>query len=128
MAQLLTLNFNFPLNESLQVGDFVFYVPTTPVGTVNTFDVGQLPNVVRLGQVNQILPFNQTTQTYDIVVWYDNVNVQQPGANDYIMFAKDKVINTTSLIGYYAEVKFVNDSKEEAELFSIGSEINESSK
>ena len=34
----------------------------------------------------------------------------------------------SSLLGYYAEVKFKNNSKTEAELFALGSEIVESSK
>jgi hypothetical protein len=34
----------------------------------------------------------------------------------------------SAVLGYYAQVKFVNDSTEEAELFSVGSEIHESSK
>ena len=44
------------------------------------------------------------------------------------MFAKEKKTNTTSLVGYYADVKFVNNSRDKAELFSVGSEITESSK
>ena len=34
----------------------------------------------------------------------------------------------STLAGYYAEVEFVNDSTEYAEIFSVGSEIVESSK
>jgi hypothetical protein len=44
------------------------------------------------------------------------------------MFAKNHVVNTSSLLGYYADVKFENNSKEKAELFSVNSEITESSK
>ena len=44
------------------------------------------------------------------------------------MFAKNKEVNSSSLKGYYAEVKFVNNSNEKAELFSIGSGVSESSK
>jgi hypothetical protein len=33
-----------------------------------------------------------------------------------------------SILGYYMQVDFVNDSKEKAELFSVGSEVSESSK
>ena len=41
---------------------------------------------------------------------------------------KDKKINTSSLLGYYAEVQIVNNSATEAELFSVGTEVFESSK
>ena len=48
--------------------------------------------------------------------------------NSFITFLKDAKVNKKSVKGYYAEVKFVNNSNEKAELFSIGSEISESSK
>ena len=31
-------------------------------------------------------------------------------------------------MGYYAEVEMINDSTEQAELFTVSSEVNESSK
>ena len=48
--------------------------------------------------------------------------------NDFIMFAKDKRANKSSVSGYYASVKLENSSTEKAELFTIASEIQESSK
>ena len=44
------------------------------------------------------------------------------------MFVKNQVINSSSLVGYYANAKFENDSIAKAELFSVGSEVTESSK
>ena len=44
------------------------------------------------------------------------------------MFSKDNKANLSNVLGYYAEVKFVNNSPDEAELFSVGSEIYGSSK
>ena len=46
----------------------------------------------------------------------------------YIMFEKDKQVNSSSLMGYYANVKLMNDSTSKIELFSLGSEVTESSK
>jgi len=54
--------------------------------------------------------------------------ITPPTSTDYIMFGKNSVVNSSSILGYYAEAKFVNDSREKAELFSVGSEISESSK
>ena len=48
--------------------------------------------------------------------------------NAFISFAKEKKVNTSSLVGYYADTKFINDSKIKAELFSVSSEVAESSK
>ena len=44
------------------------------------------------------------------------------------MFSKENEANLGSLLGYVAEVEFTNNSKEKAELFSIGAEVSESSK
>ena len=41
----------------------------------------------------------------------------------FIFFGKDNEINTSGLIGYYAKVKFVNETTEYAELFAVNSEI-----
>mgnify|MGYP003677008840 FL=1 len=49
-------------------------------------------------------------------------------ASDFIMFAKNHAVNTSSLLGYFADVKFENNSTDKIELFSVGSEITESSK
>ena len=48
--------------------------------------------------------------------------------DDYCFFIKNQVINMNGLSGYYADVMFENNSKRKAELFSVSSEITESSK
>lgn len=49
-------------------------------------------------------------------------------SSSFISFLKNNKVNKKSVKGYYAEVKLTNDSNEKVELFSIGSEISESSK
>ena len=44
------------------------------------------------------------------------------------MFSKNKEVNNNSLLGYYAEVKLINNSTDKIELFTLGSEVTESSK
>ena len=51
-----------------------------------------------------------------------------PSASDFIMFSKDNRVNISGVLGYYARVKFINDSKGPVELFAVGSEVFESSK
>jgi len=63
----------------------------------------------------------------------DDSNFVNPSSNSlsvnsFISFLKNNKFNKKSVKGYYAEVKFINNSNEKAELFSIGSEISESSK
>ena len=124
---LHTITFNFPissLNISLQVGDTIYHVPTTNPTAFNTFDIGNLSNVQVFGVltvITDLTPLNGFTLTIDS-------NITTPVSASYIMFAKEKKVNTTSLLGYYADIQFVNNSKEKAELFSVGSEVTESSK
>ena len=72
---------------------------------------------------------NPATTPSTVNVWWDNTAVTAPSLpTDFIMFVKNKVVNTPSLVGYYADVQFENDSIDKIELFSVGSEIFESSK
>ena len=110
-------------NFSAQVDDIVYYSHSG----VNTggFNNTDLQNTRRLGPIVEILDH---PGRFTVTVRYDADEVNPPNDGDYISFAKDKRINTSSLLGYYASVKFVNDSRDKVELFSIGSEIQESSK
>ena len=121
------LTFNFPiesLNTSLQVGDIIYYVPTTTWthSAIPTYDIGDLDNVRRYGVLTVI---TETATGFTLTV--DSI-LSVVVDTEYIMFAKEKKANTTSLLGYYADVQFVNNSKKKAELFSVGSEVTESSK
>ena len=59
----------------------------------------------------------------------DRSNAQiRPTSSQMILFSKDNRKNLTSITGYYADVEMRNDSQEYAEIFSVGSEIFESSK
>ena len=49
-------------------------------------------------------------------------------ADNYLMFAKQSVINNTGMLGQYAEVKFINNDTAKAELFAVSAEISQSSK
>jgi len=51
-----------------------------------------------------------------------------PMLGDFIMFSKDNKVNMGSLAGYYANVRFRNSSREQAELFSVNTDFSESSK
>ena len=55
-------------------------------------------------------------------------NAPAPAVGAYISFAKNKRVNTSSLLGYYASINFVNNSTNKVELFAVGSETSVSSK
>jgi len=134
MAFTLTLSFNNTINESVQIGDIVYFTPVTATGGSTSFEASNVSNILELGKITEINNPNLYTGPASSIVLLCNLYDQNtglaiiPASNDFIMFGKDKTINTTSLVGYYAEVNFVNDSDKEIELFSVGSEVAESSK
>ena len=131
--KLETLTFSDELNFSLQVGDMIYYSPTLQAGNSNFQTINNANTIVELGVVTALYPngdFNLNPQipANSIVVSYDETTTSLPQLNDFIMFGKNKQVNTSSLIGYYAEVEFKNYSTDKVELFSISSEVSESSK
>ena len=142
--QQIKLNFD-SMNVSVQVGDIAYYSYIT--NNVGGFDRSTLETTKKLGEIVGVNvvganvgfdPGATTVSPYNIniIVEYDTLLIGPELDKDlivilnnsFISFAKEKKINTSSLLGYYADVKFVNDSEKEAELFSISSNIEESSK
>jgi hypothetical protein len=115
------------INTSIQVGDSVYYVPTLTSGTQTSamnFNEGMHSNIIKFGSV---LNINRSTGQIEII--WDNDSVPSPpNLETFILFSKNKEVNTSSLLGYYANIGFENDSNEEIELFAVSSEIAESSK
>ena len=117
---------NFPnINISAQVGDIIYYTPFNG-GSQGGFNQAGLANTIMLGPIISITTLGDGT--VDITVEYDNTLTSPPSQGDFISFVKDKRINTSSLLGYYASVNFVNNSTDKIELFSVGSDVVESSK
>jgi len=123
----LSINTNY-LNASLQVGDLVYarsidiktgaedaqqdtngiYEPTSGVNIVGILK--KITNPTPGSFLLEIIRFNTTAGKY----------VAKDG--DFIMFSKyDQSMG--DLIGYYAQAKFTNNSREKAEIFSVGSEV-----
>lgn len=116
---------NFPnINISAQVGDIIYY--TTNGNSQGGFNQSGLANTILLGPIISITTL--AGGTVNITVEYDDALTSSPAQGDFISFAKDKRINTSSLLGYYASVNFVNNSTDKIELFSVGSDVVESSK
>ena len=110
------------INVSLQVGDIVYY--TYGGQQLGGFDnQSNLQNTKIFGEVMAIDDVNNT-----VTVRYDDTLTTPPPLNSYISFVKNQQLNTSSVLGYYAEINFVNDSEKEIELFNVGSEVTESSK
>ena len=123
----MIIEFDQPINFSVQVGDLAWYIPTNPQGVPgNTYNTGQTNDPILGAQLmGEITEINRTILPYHIDV-PGIVNV--PFAQDFIMFSKNNKANLTSILGYYANITMINHSKEKIELFSVASEISQSSK
>ena len=146
---LITLTFDFPLNVSIQWNplatfnnyqgaDVVYYSPTTDVPTthappVNTPQVWAgttTPhqtggNIIEIGPVVEIISWDGNSAA---IIADMNPNTAPPAVDSFIFFSKDNKANLSSILGYYAEIEFRNNSQQEGELFSAGCEVFESSK
>jgi hypothetical protein len=117
----IILTFTNPLNTSVQVGDVAYYANTSLVGVHHqqnlsgVISLGPITNIVQWNGVNSFITCNSPGPPY-------------PVQGSFIMFSKDNKANMSSILGYYAEIEFKNNSKTEAELFSVGTEVFESSK
>ena len=105
----ITLTFPQPLNVSIQIGDTAYYT-NDPNGR----------DIVQIGVIKSISP-----NSIDVDI---PNNVVRPLLTSFILFSKTNSANQGNLKGYYLRVTFENDSDKTAELFSVGSEIFESSK
>ena len=123
----VTLTFANKINESAQVGDTTYYVTTSSQGGFTTSLNSSTPTTeniyVKIGTIKSI------NITRLIMVCNTDLTTSQiPTTSHFIFFSKDNIANMSTALGYYAEVKLKNNSTTEAELFSIGCDIFESSK
>jgi|TARA_R100001463_G_scaffold43109_2_gene90082 hypothetical protein len=126
---LVTLTFNAPLNVSCQVGDTAYFVNTEPEGGFQVAtdpDGDGIDDITTIGQIREIN--NRTSNSPTIVCDSNLISSQVNNVTAFIMFSKDNKANLSSILGYFASVKMVNDSTTEAELFSVGLDMFESSK
>ena len=122
-----TLTFANKINASAQVGDTAYYVTTSAQGGFTTSLNVSTPTTeniyVNIGTIKSI-----NTARLIMVCNTDLTTGQIPTTSHFIFFSKDNIANMTTTLGYYAEVTLKNNSTTEAELFSIGCDIFESSK
>ena len=122
----LTLTFENPIQDSVQVGDEIFFTPVTTVGGAS---VG--------GDIISIGPCASINAARLIMTVTYPTGGPTPGTSPYgsaissyfILFSKHKNVNPSGLIGYYAEATMKNNELDKvSELFSVGADIFESSK
>ena len=97
-----TLTFGSKINISLQVGDIVYYLN-------NSEDIKEIGPCTSVS--DNVIVCNVTGNTGTLTT------------DSFIFFGKDNEINTSVLLGYYAEVTMKNSRTDYAELFAVNSEI-----
>lgn len=131
MAIIVNLQFRAStLNNSLQIGDSVYYTLPADLVLEGGFETTATPSF--LGIVNNITidPLNDTT-----IISVSDEETPAGGTSPlngisgvYFSFSKSGKVNQNELIGYWASVKFENNSRIKAELFAVGTEVHENSK
>ena len=117
-----TITLSGDINSSLSIGDTIFTCGVANVtdagGTDSTIDKNSNALTLR-GTVTAI---NNTT---NVITVDDGGTVVTANEleDDMALFAKDGIVNTSGISGYYATVKMKNNSTSEAKLFSVGSEV-----
>ena len=140
---MISLEFNNLkiLNVSLQVGDAIYARITetqdgaedpqagpAATGTGTNHFIGILRRIENPTNGQYILSIDDDPTNFPFSPADPYTGVYYaPSENDFIMFSKyDQSVG--DMLGYYAEVKFVNDSNEKAELFMVSSEVTINSK
>tara|TARA_R100001129_G_scaffold71077_3_gene48378 strand:- start:17 stop:397 length:381 start_codon:yes stop_codon:yes gene_type:complete len=116
------------INASVQVGDNVYFSLKTldsSYETSNEFTYSGIIDSIAKGLSSSVISVEVDN--------YNNVpggsNYQNVDINDYFLFfSKDSSVNINRIKGYYANVTMKNDSNDKAELFTVGAEIQPSSK
>jgi len=116
---ILTVTFS-QVNTSLQVGDTGYYTSTSNTGGFDQSDGA----ITEIGIIKSIDVQDSST----VIKFEQNTGIQIPSYNDFFFFSKDNSINMSSILGYYGEVEFKNNSKTKAEMFSTACGLAESSK
>jgi len=141
MAVIMNIPFlSETLNTSLQVGDNIYYtlqgdihkdggfqttnnsmtLQYTPIFLGEIIDITQLPASIN-APTSMVTVLDREGPR---VIFQNNLTLE----HIYFSFSKSGVVNQNELIGYYASIKFENNSTEKAELFSAGTEVHENSK
>jgi len=127
MAYLL--HFEHTLNVSIQPGDMVMYCTTHArnIGGGKFEQSGKnlisidMTRPIKFGYALEVKHKAQTVLVNEITPGV------YPAADDYIFFSKDRRANISGVIGYFAETKYVNDSKMKSEIFATAIDYVESS-
>ena len=129
-------------NISIEIGDMVYYIqsPNTNYegsGFITGDNTVGQSTMTLIGVCSAIyfdnnpsqLPSTAVTTQNTFTIYVNNISdITPPSPNDYIFFIKNNDVELSSVVGYYNQITFKNNSTEEAELFAVSSDYSNSSK
>ena len=122
----MTFTFDHDINISIQVGDTMYaslpfnniQAGTNTAATVydtKPFVIGTVTNITR-------------TSSGGTVTISPLPGVPMMTEKHYLFFSKDPIVNTSGIIGYFAETEYRNTTTSKAEIFATAVDYVESSK
>ena len=122
------ITFNHPLNVSVQPGDMLMKCKTDSLATSGAFHKAgknvvssTMTKPIKCGYIYEVSHVGKFIKVNNIP------GVIVPSQDHYLFFSKDRRANMSGVIGYFAETKYVNDSKKHAEIFATAVDYVESS-
>ena len=117
----IKLTFSAPLNTSCQVGDLAHAISYTDSGSFQE----SAGDMFTIGEIRQITGANTNTPEIICTTFLPNSGMVE---SKFILFSKNEAVNTSSILGYFGEAKYVCTDTGAAEIFSVSADIFESSK
>ncbi len=134
----ITINFQYPIQDSVSVGDTAYYVYTQGLGGFNI-------NEADIVEIGEIISINRSTNRIvcETLLFGNELEIgcgdgdkrdrephsePAPCGDPFILFSKNNCQELKSVLGYYSLFRFVNTSKDKAELFNVTVDAYESSK
>ena len=121
-----TLQISGGLNVSIQEGDTV-YAAKMVSGQSGTNHPGSGSIDTKPVAIGKVAP-NGINQSGGSVIIDTYPAINNFSGNSYVMFSKDNRVNTSGIIGYFAECELKNHSTKAAEVFVVATDYVESSK
>ena len=119
MAQI-TIIFPHSLNVSIQPTD-ILYATTDSQAGINSQSGNNKPQAI--GKVIKVEHGINTIAVDTLTYPVFNLKL-----DNYLFFSKNRSVNMSGILGYYALTEYRNHSKNKAEIFATGTEYAPSSK
>ena len=110
----MTFTFTHDINVSIQVGDIMYtsLIASNGQGGTNPAPTGYDTKPSAIGTVT-----NNPLSGIPVIT-----------NSHYLFFSKDPIVNTSGILGYFAETEYRNASTSRAEIFATAADYVESSK